>query len=118
MSLQNILIILDDIYLNFGNFRLKGKGGTAGHNGLKSIEKELENSNYARLRFGIKNDFLIKKYKIEDYVLGTWYQNELEYILKNLDISMDIIFSFVVHGLIYTMNLFNHKCKLNNNMIK
>ncbi|WP_185872742.1 aminoacyl-tRNA hydrolase [Blattabacterium cuenoti] len=112
VSLNNILIILDDIYLDFGTFRLKGKGGNGGHNGLKSIEKELKTDHYARLRFGIKNDLFITN-KI-DYVLGNWYQHELKYILKKIDISMDIIFSFVVNGLIYTMNIFNHKCKLKN----
>ncbi|WP_201260228.1 aminoacyl-tRNA hydrolase [Blattabacterium punctulatus] len=103
--LKNILIISDDIYLNFGSLRLRGKGGNGGHNGLKSIEKELKSSHYARLRFGIKNDFSKKI----DYVLGIWKENELKDILNKLEISINIIFSFILNGLQKTMNLFNKK---------
>ncbi|AWU43516.1 aminoacyl-tRNA hydrolase [Blattabacterium sp. (Cryptocercus kyebangensis)] len=103
--LKNILIISDDIYLNFGNIRLRGKGGDGGHNGLKSIEKELKSSHYARLRFGIKNDFSKKI----NYVLGIWNKNELKNILNRLEISINVIFSFTLNGLQKTMNLFNKK---------
>ncbi|WP_185869593.1 aminoacyl-tRNA hydrolase [Blattabacterium cuenoti] len=103
--LKNILIISDDIYLNFGNFRLKGKGGSGGHNGLKSIEKEINTSHYARLRFGIKNN-KEKKEKI-DYVLSNWKIKEIDYLFSRLDIGIQIIFSFITNGLEQTMNLFN-----------
>ncbi|AER40847.1 MAG: aminoacyl-tRNA hydrolase [Flavobacteriales bacterium] len=107
IPLKNILIISDDIYLNFGNIRLRGKGGDGGHNGLKSIEKELRTSHYARIRFGIKNDRWMKE-KI-DYVLGIWSEEELKNIFDKLEISIHIIFSFILNGLQKTMNLFNNK---------
>ncbi|WP_185858505.1 aminoacyl-tRNA hydrolase [Blattabacterium cuenoti] len=103
--LNNILVISDDIYLDFGKFRLKGKGGSGGHNGLKSIEKEIETYHYARLRFGIKNNF---ENKI-DYVLSNWTDQEMDYLLNQLDVGLKIVFSFVENGLKSTMNLFNSK---------
>ncbi|WP_185866570.1 aminoacyl-tRNA hydrolase [Blattabacterium cuenoti] len=107
IALENILVISDDIYLNFGNIRLRGKGGNGGHNGLKSIEKELGTSHYARMRFGIKNHFYQKK-KI-DYVLGNWKEEELKNLFNRLEISLEIIFSFVLNGLQKTMDLFNNR---------
>ncbi|BBA17499.1 aminoacyl-tRNA hydrolase [Blattabacterium cuenoti] len=103
--LKNILIISDDFYLNFGNFRLKGKGGSGGHNGLKNIEKEIGTTHYARLRFGIKkNHFYQKK---DSYVLKNWENEEINDLFSRLDVGIQIIFSFVINGLQKTMNIFN-----------
>lgn len=57
IPLKNVLIVVDDLALPFGTLRLKGKGSDAGHNGLKHIATTLGTENYARLRFGIGNDF-------------------------------------------------------------
>ncbi|AFJ91010.1 aminoacyl-tRNA hydrolase [Blattabacterium sp. (Blaberus giganteus)] len=105
--LKNILIISDDIYLNFGDFRLKGKGGSGGHNGLKNIEKEIGTSHYARLRFGINKSHFDKK----SYVLENWKNEEIDFIFSRLDIGIKIIFSFVKNGLQKTMNMFNRTIK-------
>ncbi len=110
ISLENILIISDDIYLHFGRFLLRGKGGNGGHNGLKNIEEKLGTSHYARLRFGIGHDFLFsyqKKMNKVNYVLGNWNEKEYQNLLKRLSIGIDIIFSFILNGLQKTMNLFN-----------
>ncbi|WP_185864448.1 aminoacyl-tRNA hydrolase [Blattabacterium cuenoti] len=106
--LKKILVISDDIYLDFGMFRLREKGGDGGHNGLKNIEKEIGTSNYARLRFGIKKSF---KKKIEDYVLSHWKNEELKFLIPKLDLGTRIILSFVKDGLQNTMNKFNNKIK-------
>ena len=57
IPLENVLVVVDDLALPFGTLRLKGKGSDAGHNGLKHIASTLGTQNYARLRFGIGNDF-------------------------------------------------------------
>lgn len=57
IGLENLLVIVDDLALPFGTLRLKSKGSSAGHNGLKHIEQILGTQQYARLRFGIGNDF-------------------------------------------------------------
>ena len=57
ISLENLLVITDDLALPFGTLRLKGKGSDAGHNGLKNIQDLLRTQAYARLRFGISSDF-------------------------------------------------------------
>ncbi|WP_185860697.1 aminoacyl-tRNA hydrolase [Blattabacterium cuenoti] len=103
--LKNILVISDDIYLNFGSFRLRKKGGSGGHNGLKNIEKEIGTSHYTRLRFGIKKNHFYKK--VDSYVLGNWKKEEMNYLFSRLDIGIEIIFSFIINGLQKTMNMFN-----------
>ena len=76
IPLENIIVVLDDLALPYGAIRLKGKGSDAGHNGLKDIEAKLGRNDYARLRFGIGNDF--SKGQQVDYVLGEWSKEESE----------------------------------------
>lgn len=76
IPLQNVLIVTDDIALPTGKLRLKAKGSDGGHNGLKSIDASLNTNQYARLRFGVGNDFFPGK-QVE-YVLGNWKEDEKE----------------------------------------
>ena len=104
---DNILIITDDLNLEFGTIRIKPKGTDGGHNGLKNIQLVLQTSEYPRFRFGISDAF--KKGKQVDYVLGNWDDTELGALAERLDVAQEIINSFVASGLENTMNLFNGK---------
>ena len=57
ITIDHILVLVDDLALPFGTLRLKGKGSDAGHNGLKNIAQLLGSQAYPRLRFGIGNDY-------------------------------------------------------------
>ena len=57
VGVANLLVVVDDLALPLGTIRMRGKGSDAGHNGLKNIEQLITTQNYARLRFGIGNDF-------------------------------------------------------------
>lgn len=57
IELSNLFVVVDDLALPFGTIRLRGKGSDGGHNGLKSINQLLGTQDYARLRFGIGNEF-------------------------------------------------------------
>nr|WP_238785645.1 aminoacyl-tRNA hydrolase [Blattabacterium cuenoti] len=105
ISLKNILIICDDINIKFGIFRLKEKGGSGGHNGLKSIQNEIGTNNYARFRFGIGNC----SNNIEKHVLSNWKNNEINFLFSKSDIIIKIILSFITKGIQKTMSLFNNK---------
>lgn len=105
ISLNNSLIIVDDLALPFGTLRLKPKGGNAGHNGLKSIEQVLNTSKYARLRFGIGDEFL--KGNQVDYVLGKWNELEKDKLDDLIKTCIQIIKSYGTIGLERTMNQFN-----------
>lgn len=107
IPISNVLIILDDLALDFGTLRLRPKGGDAGHNGLKHIQETLGHQNYARLRFGIGNDF--SKGQQVDFVLGEWSPEEKTVLKEKVKAAAGIIKSFGTVGLQQTMNQFNKK---------
>ena len=107
IPLENVLVVVDDLALPFGSLRLKGKGSDAGHNGLKHIAATLGTQNYARLRFGIGNDF--PKGAQVDYVLGQFGEDDVKQMPERLETAEEIIKSFCLAGLSITMNQYNKK---------
>ena len=107
IPLENVLIIVDDLALPFGTLRLKSKGSDAGHNGLKNIASVLGTQAYARLRFGIGNDF--PRGGQVDYVLGKFSDEDLKTMDERLETASEIIKSFCLAGIDITMNQYNKK---------
>lgn len=105
IPLENLLVIADDLALPFGTLRLKPKGSDAGHNGLKHIAAMLETQEYARLRFGIGNDF--PRGRQTDYVLSRFDKEDLQTMDERLQTAGEIIKSFCLAGINITMNSFN-----------
>lgn len=105
VSVASCLIVTDDIALPFGKLRMRAKGSSAGHNGLKDIESALGASNYPRLRFGIGNDF--PKGRQVDYVLGRFPENELQALPERMDKAGDMILGFSTVGIQRTMSQYN-----------
>ncbi len=104
---ENLLVILDDLNLDFGRIKLKGKGGDGGHNGLKHIQQVLGNGNYARLRIGIGADFY--KGQQVNYVLGKWTDKEWETLPDILYNGAECTLAFATIGIGQAMNQFNKK---------
>jgi PTH1 family peptidyl-tRNA hydrolase len=102
---EQLLVLTDDIALPFGKIRVKHKGSSGGHNGLKNIEETIGGNDYPRLRFGVGDDF--RKGGQVDYVLSPFTKTELEELVLLMDKSIDAIKSFVTVGLERTMNQFN-----------
>lgn len=107
IPLENLLIITDDLALPFGTLRMRGKGSDAGHNGLKSINEQLQTQNYARIRFGISADF--SEGQQVDYVLGKWNEEELKTLQERIGLFAKASLSFVFAGIQNTMSAFNGK---------
>ena len=107
IPVDNILIIVDDLALGFGTLRLKPKGSDAGHNGLKDIARVLGNDKYARLKFGIGNDY--EKGRQVEYVLGNFTKIQEEELPQKIETAIEIIKSFCLAGIQITMNQFNNK---------
>lgn len=104
---ENLLVIVDDLNLPFGKQRLRGKGSDGGHNGLKDIDQHLGGNKYARLRFGIGNDY--HKGQQVNFVLGKWSPEEEETLGDLITYAADTCKSFGAIGLAHTMNQFNKK---------
>ena len=105
ISVENLLVVVDDLALPFGHLRLKPQGSDAGHNGLKNIAQLLNTQNYARLRFGIGNDF--PRGGQIDYVLGKFPPEQLQQMPEILNRAVEIIKSFCLAGIQITMNQYN-----------
>jgi len=102
---DKLLIILDDIALPFATIRIRANGSNGGHNGLKSIDETLGNQNYARMRFGIGDNFL--KGKKANYVLSEFSAEEnknLPFCIEKLKLAA---LNFGLAGIQDTMNRFN-----------
>ncbi len=107
ISLENILVIVDDIALPLSKIRVRPGGSDAGHNGLKSIQEILGTSNYPKLRFGIGNDF--PKGNQSDFVLGKWKKEEDPLVKLKMEKAVDAIECFAVQGINAAMNLVNNQ---------
>ncbi len=105
--LENLLVIVDDIALPLGTLRLRPGGSDGGHNGLANINEVLGHSKYARLRFGIGNNF--PKGQQVNYVLGKWTDEEWTIIHPRIELATEIISSFVTIGIERTMSAYNNK---------
>lgn len=107
IPLENVLVIVDDIALPFGAIRIKGKGSDGGHNGLKNIAAMIGTQNYARIRFGLGNDF--PKGAQIDYVLGNFTEEQEKLLPERLKIAIDAIKAFCLSGLTFAMNNYSNK---------
>ena len=105
---SRLLVVVDDLSLPLGTFRLKGNGSNGGHNGLGHIQ-QLIGQNYARLRMGIGNEF--SRGQQIDYVLGRFAEEEQKLLQPAVETAVDVIKSFVLAGIDITMNQYNNKGK-------
>jgi len=102
---ENLLIIVDDIALPFGKMKIKMKGSDAGHNGLKDINDKLTNQNYARLKFGIGDNF--PRGKQVDFVLGKFNDSEYADLGSLITKASEGVVQFCTIGPKHTMEKFN-----------
>ncbi len=102
---NKIIVVVDDMNLDLGEIRVRTKGGNGGHNGLRSIEYELNTTEYNRLRIGIgkpgsKNDHV-------DYVLGDFSKNEEVIAFKTIESAYLCILEIINNGFSKAMEKFN-----------
>jgi peptidyl-tRNA hydrolase, PTH1 family len=107
ISIENTMILVDELALPFGKIRIGPKGSDGGHNGLKSIQEILGTTQYPRLRFGISNEF--SKGSQVNYVLGKWNEQELKTLNDRIKIAAEAVKAFSFIGLSRCMNEFNNK---------
>lgn len=107
ISLENILVIVDEVALPLSKLRLRPSGSDGGHNGLKSIHESLGTTEYARLRFGVGNSY--PKGMQSEYVLGKWQKNEESLVRLKIDKSVETIGMFGTAGITMAMNEINNK---------
>lgn len=102
---ENLLVIVDDVALPFGSLRMRHKGSSAGHNGLKNIELLLNGQDYPRLRFGVGDNF--PKGQQADYVLSRFEKEEFDQMPAHIDKAIEMTLSFCSAGIERTMSQYN-----------
>lgn len=106
IEVQDILVIHDDLDLDLGKIKLKYKGSSGGHNGLKNIELHLHTQEYKRLKIGISKNITSDT---KDYVLGNFSLNEKEKLNSVLCTVIDIFDDFCLLSFEQLMNKYNRK---------
>ncbi len=108
IDVENVFVIVDDIDTPLGELRLKPFGGAGTHNGLKSIEHELNSKSYARLKIGIGTDKIIN---LEEFVLKKFSSSEAAIIKNVKQKALDTIEILFKEGVEKAMNFANTRIK-------
>lgn len=93
---ENILIVHDELNLPTGKIKIKQSGSSGGHNGLESAIYHLQKDNFARLRFGIGNEF--EKGEMANYVLDTFSREDTPIIESGFETALNLIENFIFGG--------------------
>jgi PTH1 family peptidyl-tRNA hydrolase len=107
LTVDQSMVITDDLALPFNKIRIKAKGSNGGHNGLGNIQEVLGSDVYPRMRMGI-GDAFSKGHQV-DFVLGEFSKEEQKDLEAYIDRAVDAVLSFASIGLERTMNTFNTK---------
>jgi PTH1 family peptidyl-tRNA hydrolase len=104
---SDITVIADDTELPFGKIRVRRKGGSGGHNGIKSLIYSLKSEDFPRLRFGIGRPEGDSEQDLCEYVLEDFTHEELEKFNKKSDRIVEALTVMVCESVDEAMNRFN-----------
>jgi PTH1 family peptidyl-tRNA hydrolase len=107
ISLERVLVVVDDLALPLNKLRVRPTGSDAGHNGLKSLQEELGTAEYPKLRFGIGNNY--RKGHQADFVLSKWEKEEEPLVKLKIEKSVEVIEIFALQGIAAAMNQVNNQ---------
>lgn len=102
---KDILVIYDDLDLDVGRLRFRGKGGAGGHNGIKSLLAHLGGEEFARLKVGIGRP--PEGWQTADYVLSRFTEEEWKDIINTVEKATSGCIAWAKSGIIQAMNEFN-----------
>ena len=108
-DIENLIVICDDIYLPFGEIRIRQSGGDGGHNGLLSIIDQLQTTEFTRMRIGIgqpENSSMLP-----NFVLGDFTNSELEMLKTTIDFAIKLIDCFISNGYQSMINFYSKNKK-------
>jgi PTH1 family peptidyl-tRNA hydrolase len=101
---EDILVIHDDLDMPVGKIKIKAKGSSGGHNGIKNIIENLGTEEFAHFKVGIDNN---KEITTKDYVLGKFNKIELDKLNKIIGFSSNIIDDFLDLNIDKLMSKYN-----------
>lgn len=108
---RDLLIIVDEVALPVGTFRVRARGSAGGHNGLKSIEGAVGSQEYARLRIGVGPEDPRRRGDLADYVLSPFGKRDEKLVRETFDDVTALVETWLTDGAEAAMNRFNAKGK-------
>lgn len=102
---ENLIVIHDELDIDFDRLRIKRGGGEGGHNGLKSTSQALGTKDYLRVRAGVGRP--PGRMAAADYVLRPFSTTERDDLALHIDRAADAVESLIEHGLTATQNQFH-----------
>jgi len=101
-----LMVIYDDISMDVGRIRMRAKGSSGGHNGIKNIIAELGTDVFPRMKVGVGEK--PKGWDLADYVLGRFSDEENEVMRRMLAKGSDACRDFILYGIQEAMNRYNN----------
>lgn len=95
VSVDDLLVIHDDVYLELGYLRVKMSGGDGGHKGVSSIIYHLSSQDFSRIRIGVGEDSFVKT-DLVDYVLSDFRKNDVQLLTGVFEKCCILVESFIV----------------------
>ena len=108
-SLDDLIVIYDEVDLPLGRLRILERGGTGTHNGMRSVVASLATESFPRLRFGVRGANYAEDGRLRDYVLDDFEESELPVVNGNIERSVDALVLFARGDLRRAMNNFNRE---------
>ena len=108
--MKDLLVVVDEVALPVGAFRIRAGGSAGGHNGLKSVQGALESQEYARLRLGVgPEDPSRRRGDLADYVLSPFGKGEEQAVRDTFDTVTQLVETWLSDGPQVAMNRFNRR---------
>ena len=104
VSIGSLMVVCDDVALPIGTLRIRSKGSSGGHNGLKSIEAHLHTEHYARFRIGVDSP---GREHLADYVLGKFSEEESKQVEETVTKAVDVLELWITAGIAMAMQAAN-----------
>lgn len=111
VPLDQLLVVCDDIALGLGSMRIRARGSSGGHNGLKSVEAHLRTSYYMRYRIGVGSP---SGKDLVDHVLGKFTLEEMPIVDQMVGKAVEVLLLYLEKGSAAACQVANAKEKLEN----
>jgi len=105
--LHDLIIVSDDVDLPLGKLRIRERGSSGTHNGMRSVVASLASESFPRLRCGVRGANYAEVGRLRDYVLDNFEKSELPIINRSLERAVDALVLFARGDLKRAMNEFN-----------
>lgn len=108
LPIKNLIVIVDDIDIDFASIRIRGKGSAGSHNGLKSIINHLKDNNFPRIKIGIGKK-QHEQQDLADFVLSKFSKDEIMDINDSILTAAEAVETMIKYDINTAMNQFNNK---------